>query len=365
MQNNAYFVSNSVFRFISPIQIAQIAEPSQSLSPQRNATDILKSVIEVAATSSPTIHPSVSREGTSSIELEQPEEKVEALIEEDLPSQVEDELEQGKTEELDDVQGEVEETVPSYEEITTARAEAIPEVEVETSSATKSYSDIVKRLATKSSTENKPNSTHTPGYRVVRSATAIPSPNATTTSIDSVAVVRSNKLDVPSGSKNHGTGTSGQQLYAVYIAPLPEGISEQQIAEAFTIFGKVVQVDVTRGRKYGFVKFESVTSMQAALDYEGVVELNGVRIQIEEKTSPKSKVEGVRRRERNGDRGGGGEKGGPRQGKSPDFKKSARKEGGDKGDRGSGKQGGASHSHSNSTSQPPEVSSTLLKGQRK
>lgn len=393
--NNAYFVSNSVFRFLptptpvpavnlSPSLISSIVSTpavhdvspvtSQPL-PQRNATEILKSVIEVtpshvSSTAASAVlgasHSSTSivneeEEVVREVEETQPEvtEKEEVLVESEEPP-VEEEVQEVVKEtgsELDR-EDEREEPVPTYDEVAVQSdhpAENVTETETET--AAKTYLDIVKRLA---AAENKTVANgNTPAYRVVRTVvTAPPSNEAAPTAVKGGG-------DVPSGSKNHrGTSTSGQQVYAVYIAPLPEGATEQVIAEAFSVFGNVVQVDFTRGRKYGFVKFDTPTAMQAALDYEEVFEVNGVRVQIEEKTSPKPKGDGfTRRKDRERVGGEKGEKS-PRSGKSNEFnrKSNGRKEGGE---RGSANGKVNSNNNNNNHQQQTQTATSQVKSQRK
>lgn len=290
----------------------------------------------------------------------QPEviENEEALAESEEP-QVEEEVHEVVEETGSELQreDEREEPVPTYDEVAVQSdhpAENVTETETET--AAKTYSDIVKRLAAaESKTVANGNG---PTYRVVRTVvTAPPSTEAAPTAVKGG--------DVPSGSKNHrGTSTSGQQVYAVYIAPLPEGATEQVIAEAFSVFGNVVQVDFTRGRKYGFVKFDTPTAMQAALDYEEVFEVNGVRLQIEEKTSPKPKGDGfTRRKDRERVGGEKGEKS-PRSGKSNEFnrKSNGRKEGGE---RGSANGKVNSNNNNNNHQQQTQTATSQVKNQRK
>lgn len=289
---NSYFVSNSVFRFIAlpsapavtlvPTQVA--VEIDNKATPQRNATEMLKSMIETSETTKTVDVQHIVGESLSHASATHQE--VPNAVVSNAAEVIEETNAPAST------VHEEEEEVPTYEEVTAeavVSSEPPVEPEVEETSAAKSYSDIVKRLAAKNATAA---AEPTSGIRVVRTrpaaaAKANPTVEATPTA-----------SSARNGNVSKSDKAANQQFYSVYITSLPENVSEAQIATVFTRFGTVTQVDLARGRKYGFVKFETVASMQAALDNQEPLEIDGVRLQVEHKTSPKYKEEKRRPKDR-------------------------------------------------------------------
>lgn len=83
---------------------------------------------------------------------------------------------------------------------------------------------------------------------------------------------------------------TGQQLFSVYVSNLPESVTDTMLQQAFSQFGSIAQVDITRGKKYAFVKFDTIESMQSALDYEGAIDVNGSILRVEERTKSTNNV---------------------------------------------------------------------------
>jgi hypothetical protein len=245
------------------VEVVPVA-PSTSQLSQRNATEILKSVIEVSQTvSAPvtevaqaaTIPPNEPEENEDPVEIENVQDTQEEEPQEDDP-------------------------VPSYDDVVEEGNEVEDSADTKAqdldplAGGTKSYLDIVKKLALQNQNSAEKSATPQP-FRVVRSSSQ-------------AATESTNK---PTAVSN----PSPPQLYSVYVNFLPDNVTEEELANIFQIFGRVVQVDLTRGRKYGFVKFDTVEAMQAALDYKEPLELRGIVLQVEEKTSPKSKFDGKRK----------------------------------------------------------------------
>lgn len=178
---------------------------------------------------------------------------------------------------------------PVSEEVT---AEEVEEVEA-SSGAPKSYLDIVKKNAAKAAAVTTNN-----GFRTFKSKPVVASPQPTAATSPAPALTNiptpSESTTVPPAVSTVGfkythnfhdiSKVTGQQLFSVYVSNLPDTITEAQLALAFTPFGTVAQVDITRGKKYAFVKFEQIVAMQSALDHTVPIEVNGAILRVEERT---------------------------------------------------------------------------------
>ncbi|KAG4906396.1 hypothetical protein AAZX31_20G023300 [Glycine max] len=82
---------------------------------------------------------------------------------------------------------------------------------------------------------------------------------------------------------------NGGKAYAIFVANLPMNATVEQLERAFKKFGPIKQDGIqVRSNKqqqscFGFVEFESATSMQSALEASPPVTLDGRRLSIEER----------------------------------------------------------------------------------
>lgn len=152
-----------------------------------------------------------------------------------------------------------------------------PEKDIAPVSATpaepRSYLDIAKKIAAElSDTPATANST----YRV----------NATRQTRPAVPT------EAPTAIAPSLSYTNGKPSYSVYVSQIPEAANEQDLAEAFAKFGKIVQIDYKANRGFAFVKFESQSSMQDALAHTEPVVLHDAIVRIEERTISKNVNQG-------------------------------------------------------------------------
>lgn len=283
-QSNAYFVINSVFRLLSNQLFSEckpqlISEPNVPSSSEV-ATDLPMAVPE--ASSPITTSEDLPKENTAK-QIVEPPGSTDSISSPQNETASED-IKEGS--EICNYKSEAEVEVEAVTEVANSSQPTTivePEVEPETSKGAKSYSDIVRKLAASKGADNQPQKP------VVRTVKVSP-PAAPQTAVNEPSGELANKTPNP-------------QYYAVYVNSLPENVREDELAKTFSIFGKVMQVDLARGKKYGFVKFDTEAAMQAALDYEDTLELNGSQLQIEVKTSSKnSKGSNTKPRDFKGDK---------------------------------------------------------------
>jgi RNA recognition motif-containing protein len=216
---------------------------------------------------------------------------------------------------------EEEETVPSYEEVThqcsdnrdvaqkenKEKEEELAEPDV--SSGAKSYSDIVKRLAKQAAqtSSSLPTSSDNkqPSFKVLRSSKPL-EPSSVNNNSKNGGIEKGGEGASRPFSHERGGHSSNLSPYAIYVGGLPEPVNEGDLSRVFSVYGKVTSVDIARGRKYAFIRFDNVASMQSALDHAIPVELNGHSLQAEEKTHkyPPNRNDSSRRREREKERDG-------------------------------------------------------------
>jgi RNA recognition motif-containing protein len=307
--------------------------PSSSLQQRNNATDILKSVIhDVSPSSSPSHAINNGSGGAVATTVASSSSQINASTHNDATHELEGEVNK-KEERSSDLQDrsdhsdsavallheDEDEAVPSYEEVTHQAGnpsdvfqkeskDKDKDEEPEVSSGAKTYSDIVKRLAkqaaqSSSSLPLSSDNSKQPSFKVIRSSKPL----------ESAASSNNNKTggmekagDATSRSFNHERGGYSSNLspYAIYVGGLPDPVNEGDLSRVFSVYGKVTSVDIARGRKYAFIRFDNVASMQSALDHAIPVELNGHSLQAEEKTHkyPPNRNDSSRRREREKER---------------------------------------------------------------
>jgi RNA recognition motif-containing protein len=292
---------------------------------QRNASDILKSAIEVTHSNN-SHHESAHSERSVNEQAESGRDKLNHPSHQKKVKDTEADLEEvaGVEEETNvelenQVEEALEEPIPTHDEVVCSEESYDNNTHSVSSEqeGVKSYSDIVKRLAAQNAAKNNDSLAKPTGFKVVRSKTAPQTQSVPAAQSEIKEIQKAGGREVSTGSRQPNPSkeaAAASQLHSVYVNSLPENVSEEDLAALFSMFGKVVQVDLTKGRRYGFVKFDSFGSMQAALEYSKPLELNGATLQVEEKTSPKGKNEGAggsggRRRESregkdNGKKGG-------------------------------------------------------------
>ncbi|KAK7362448.1 hypothetical protein VNO77_04562 [Canavalia gladiata] len=130
-------------------------------------------------------------------------------------------------------------------------------------------------------------------------------------------------IDSPSEKNNE----NGGKAYAIFVANLPMNATVEQLERVFKKFGPIkhdgiqVRSNKQQGSCFGFVEFESATSMQSALEASPPVTLDNRRLSIEERRANNDRVRyssgrGGFRNDRNdnfrgrGNFGGGGRGGG-------------------------------------------------------
>ncbi|TKY58943.1 putative G3BP protein [Spatholobus suberectus] len=159
--------------------------------------------------------------------------------------------------------------------------------------------------------------------------------------------------DIPSEKNNE----NGGKAYAIFVANLPMNATVEQLERVFKKFGPIkhdgiqVRSNKQQGSCFGFVEFESATSMQSALEASPPVILDNRRLSIEERRANNDRVRyssgrGGYRNDRNdnfrgrGNFGGGRGGGGGGYGNRNDFEKrsefSGRPRGGNNGGRSNG-----------------------------
>lgn len=298
-QNNNYFVSNSVFRLLDQPSL-QVAAPVAVVAPVVEVTPTVEEtlpveeiepepVVETISVTETVVVETVPESATLEVEdtvVELPvvSEEPEATVAVDI------------TEET--VSPASENTVNSESEVIVAEGISSNATSIEVivaapviSGAPKSYLDIVKKTAANGQSTNDA-IVNSNGYRTYKpkvTAVAVaqsPISLSPVTPTESTAVAESKTKYIP--NYHDFNKATGQQLYSVYVSNLPEQVTESQLQQAFAHFGTVVQVDVTRGKKYAFVKFDLQSSMQAALDNEQPVEIGGVSLRVEERTKSTS-----------------------------------------------------------------------------
>ncbi len=243
-QNNSFFVSNSVFRLLSEeAQVEQHAAPVAVAAPQAVPEPVVPSPEPV------------------------PEPQPEPVVEVQPEPAVEE------TPSVPSSSATTAEVVEVPETKTEAPAPAAPVEEVDVT--TKSYSDIVKKLASKNEVVEE---TNKKGFRTVPSkpAPAAPAPAVTTPTAAAPA-----PAPAPAAVNKRRT-----DVHPVYITGYAKDAKEDELAKLFSQYGEVYQVELVKGKDFGFVKFELESSMQAALDNK-TLEVDGNVIRIEKRTIPK------------------------------------------------------------------------------
>ncbi|XP_061360343.1 nuclear transport factor 2-like [Gastrolobium bilobum] len=98
--------------------------------------------------------------------------------------------------------------------------------------------------------------------------------------------------DSPSEKNNE----NGGKAYAIFVANLPMNATVEQLDRVFKKFGPIkrdgiqVRSNKQQGSCFGFVEFESVTSMQSALEASPPVTLDNRRLSIEERRANNDRV---------------------------------------------------------------------------
>ncbi|XP_027346292.1 ras GTPase-activating protein-binding protein 1-like isoform X3 [Abrus precatorius] len=98
-----------------------------------------------------------------------------------------------------------------------------------------------------------------------------------------VSEVPATSTDSPTEKSNENAG----KAYAIFVANLPMNATVEQLERVFKKFGPIkpdgIQVRSNKGSCFGFVEFESATSMQSALEASPPVTLDNRRLSIEER----------------------------------------------------------------------------------
>ncbi|RDX71204.1 nxt3 [Mucuna pruriens] len=130
-------------------------------------------------------------------------------------------------------------------------------------------------------------------------------------------------IDSPTEKNNE----NGGKAYAIFVANLPMNATVEQLERVFKKFGSIkrdgiqVRSNKQQGSCFGFVEFESATSMQSALEASPPVTLDNRRLSIEERRANNDRVRyssgrGGYRNDRNDNFRGRGNFGGGRGGGS-------------------------------------------------
>lgn len=80
--------------------------------------------------------------------------------------------------------------------------------------------------------------------------------------------------------------------YSVYIKQVPEATTSAELHTLFSAFGHVVSVDQQAGKSFAFVKFDSATAVQAALQ-ASTLTLHGQNLRVEERSRPAGSSSGA------------------------------------------------------------------------
>lgn len=99
-----------------------------------------------------------------------------------------------------------------------------------------------------------------------------------------------------SDSPTEKNNENGGKAYAIFVANLPMNATVEQLERVFKKFGAIkrdgiqVRSNKQQGSCFGFVEFESATSMQSALEASPPVTLDNRRLSIEERRANNDRV---------------------------------------------------------------------------
>lgn len=249
-QNNSFFVSNSVFRLLSEGSKAEVVTSAPVVPTPTPAPTPAPAVPEpVAAAPAPIPEPQP-----------EPVAPVQPVVEPTVEEVV---------------------TAPSSSATTAEVVEATeskpePAVVEEVDVTAKSYSDIVKKLAANkaAATQEEPKK----GFRTV--------PTKPVAAVVAPAAAPATPAAASTPTPASGKRQRRTDVFPVYITGYAKDVKEDELAKLFSQYGEVYQVELVKGKDFGFVKFEEESSMQSALDAK-TLEVDGNTIRIDKRTIPK------------------------------------------------------------------------------
>jgi hypothetical protein len=255
-QNNSFFVSNSVFRLLgeastaAPMEVspAPVVAQTPAPAPVPTPAPVPEPVVEPIPAPQPEPVPEVKPT---------PEPVVEEAPAAASPTST------ATTAEVVDVQE------------TKLEPVVVEEVDV----TAKSYSDIVKKLAKKTQSAPEENKK---GFRTIPSKPAATTAPAVAPAAEPVPAAAAASAVAPATSKRQRR----TDIFPVYITGYAKDAKEDELLKLFSKYGEVYQVEIVKGKDFGFVKFEEESSMQAALDSK-TLEIDGNVIRIEKRTVAK------------------------------------------------------------------------------
>ena len=81
----------------------------------------------------------------------------------------------------------------------------------------------------------------------------------------------------------------------LYVGNISYRTTEDELREAFSVYGDVLSVRIIEGRGFGFVEMESIEAAERAKEGPNETELGGRTIRVNDAQPPKQRERGRRR----------------------------------------------------------------------